>query len=71
MGNEKLRIKKLFALSSENRKFSFPLPLKHSIKIGKREYEVKLKADEKLRYVHIVEKSQIPCRNFTLKPEQI
>ena len=28
MANEKLQIKKLYALSSENRKFSFSLPLK-------------------------------------------
>jgi biotin carboxyl carrier protein len=48
MVNEKPQIKKLFALSSENRKFSFSLPLKQAIKIGKREYEVKLKSDEKL-----------------------
>lgn len=48
MPDEKPQIKKLYALSSENRKFSFTLPLKHSIKIGEREYEVKLKADEKL-----------------------
>jgi biotin carboxyl carrier protein len=47
MANDKLRINKLYALSSENRKFSFSLPLKHTIKIGKRDYEVKLKADEK------------------------
>lgn len=47
MANDKLQKKKLYALSSENRQFSFNLPLKHSIKIGKREYEVKLKADEK------------------------
>ena len=47
MANKKLQIKKLYALSSENRKFSFTLPLKHSIRIGKRDYEVKLKADEK------------------------
>jgi len=47
MPNDKLQIKKLYALSSENRKFSFSLPLKHSIKIGKRNYEVKLKQDEK------------------------
>lgn len=47
MANDKLQIKKLYALSSENRKFSFSLPLKHTIKIGKRDYEVKLKADEK------------------------
>ena len=47
MANDKLQIKKLFALSSENKKFSFSIPLKHSIRIGKRDYEVKLKADEK------------------------
>ncbi len=44
--NSKLKIDKLFALSSEGRKFSFPLPLKNKIKIGKREYIVQLKADE-------------------------
>jgi glutaconyl-CoA/methylmalonyl-CoA decarboxylase subunit gamma len=47
MANEKPQIKKLYTLSSENRKYSFSLPLKHSIRIGKREYEVKLKTDEK------------------------
>jgi biotin carboxyl carrier protein len=47
MANDKLNIKKLYALSSENKRFCFPQPLKHSIRIGKREYEVKLKADEK------------------------
>jgi biotin carboxyl carrier protein len=47
MANDKLQIKKLYALSSENRKFGFSLPLKHTIRIGKREYEVKLKSDEK------------------------
>jgi biotin carboxyl carrier protein len=47
MLKDKLQIKKLYALSSENRKFSFSLPLKHTIKIGKRDYDVKLKADEK------------------------
>ena len=48
MANEKPKINKLYALSSENRKFSFSLPLKHTIRIGKRDYDVKLKADEKL-----------------------
>jgi glutaconyl-CoA/methylmalonyl-CoA decarboxylase subunit gamma len=48
MANEKPQIKKLYALSSENRKFSFSLPLKQNIRIGKRDYEVKLKSDEKL-----------------------
>ena len=47
MAKDKLQIKKLYALSSENRKFSFTLPLKHTIRIGKRDYDVKLKADEK------------------------
>ena len=47
MANDKLQIKKLHALSSENRKFSFSMPLKQTIRIGKRDYEVKLKADEK------------------------
>jgi biotin carboxyl carrier protein len=47
MANDKLNIKKLYALSSEKRKYSFSLPLKHTIRIGKRDYEVKLKSDEK------------------------
>ncbi len=45
--NDKLRLKKLYALSSENRKFSFSLPLKNKIRIGKRDYVVQLRADEK------------------------
>lgn len=47
MSNDKLHIKKLYALSSEKRKFSFSLPLKQAIKIGKRNYEVQLKSDDK------------------------
>jgi biotin carboxyl carrier protein len=47
MTKEKSPLKKLHALSSENRKFSFSLPLKETIKIGKRNYEVKLKSDDK------------------------
>ena len=47
MAHRKLQITKLFALSSENRKFSFSIPLKHTIRIGKRDYDVKLKADDK------------------------
>jgi glutaconyl-CoA/methylmalonyl-CoA decarboxylase subunit gamma len=47
MVNDKPQIKKLYALSSENRKFSFSLPLKQKIRIGKRDYEVKLKSDDK------------------------
>ena len=47
MTKEKSPLKKLHALSSENRKYSFSLPLKETIRIGKRNYEVKLKSDEK------------------------
>jgi len=47
MPKDKTEITRLHALSSENRKFSFPLPLKHSVKIGNRNYEVKLKQDDK------------------------
>lgn len=48
MTKEKSPLKRLHALSSENRKFSFSLPLKETIRIGNRNYEVKLKSDEKL-----------------------
>jgi biotin carboxyl carrier protein len=44
---DKLRINKLYTLSSDNRKFSFSLPLKNRIRIGKRDYVVQLKADDK------------------------
>ena len=47
MANDKLKIDRLYALSSESKRFCFSQPLKHSIRIGKREYEVKLKSDEK------------------------
>jgi biotin carboxyl carrier protein len=47
MVNDKPHINKLYALSSEKRKYSFSLPLKHTIRIGKRDYDVKLKSDEK------------------------
>jgi glutaconyl-CoA/methylmalonyl-CoA decarboxylase subunit gamma len=47
MSYSKPSIKKLYALSSENKRYCFSQPLKHSIRIGKREYEVKLKSDEK------------------------
>lgn len=46
--NDKIKIDKLYALSSENRKFSFKLPLKNKIRIGKRDYIVQLRSDEKL-----------------------
>lgn len=44
--NDNLKIKKLYALSSENRKFTFQVPLKNKIRIGKRDYIVRLKSDE-------------------------
>ncbi len=47
MTADKPDIRKLYALSSENKRFCFSQPLKHSIRIGKREYDVKLKSDEK------------------------
>jgi biotin carboxyl carrier protein len=47
MEKDNLQIKKLYTLSSGNRKFSFSLPLKNTIRIGKRNYEVQLKQDEK------------------------
>lgn len=47
MSGNKLKINKLHTLSSEKKKYTFSLPLKHAIRIGKRDYEVKLKADEK------------------------
>jgi biotin carboxyl carrier protein len=47
MTHDRPHIKKLYALSSENRKFGFSMPLKQTIRIGKRDYEVKLKSDDK------------------------
>ena len=45
--NDKPRIDKLYTLTSEKKKFSFSLPLKNKIKIGRRVYEVQLKSDDK------------------------
>lgn len=47
MTGERPDINKLHVLSSEKRRYNFLLPLKQSIRIGKREYEVKLKSDDK------------------------
>lgn len=47
MINKRLNFNKLYALSSEDKTFCFPIPLKQTIRIGKRDYEVKLKSDEK------------------------
>ncbi len=46
MSNEKLKHKKLYAVSEENT-FGFDIPLKKSIRIGKRDYEIQIKNDEK------------------------
>jgi glutaconyl-CoA/methylmalonyl-CoA decarboxylase subunit gamma len=46
--NDKLKITKLYALSPEKKKFAFTIPLKDKIRIGKRDYTVQLKNDEKL-----------------------
>jgi glutaconyl-CoA/methylmalonyl-CoA decarboxylase subunit gamma len=47
MAKNKLKIDRLYTLSSENKRFCFPQPLKHFIRIGKQDYEVKLKTDDK------------------------
>jgi biotin carboxyl carrier protein len=47
MLKDKFNIRRLYALSSGNKRFCFPQPLKHSIRIGSRDYEVKLKSDDK------------------------
>ncbi len=47
MTGERPDINKLHVLSSEKRRYTFSLPLKQSIRIGKREYDVRLKSDDK------------------------
>jgi biotin carboxyl carrier protein len=44
---EKIKYKKLYALSYGGRKHTFNIPLKESIKIGKRVYEITIKSDDK------------------------
>ncbi|MBM3421341.1 MAG: acetyl-CoA carboxylase biotin carboxyl carrier protein subunit [Bacteroidetes bacterium] len=44
---EKIKHKKLYALSQTDKKHIFSIPLRESIKIGKREYPIFLKSDEK------------------------
>jgi len=60
--NDKLQIKKLYALSSENRKFSFLLALKNKIRIGKRDYLVQLKADENMALISCGKTGNIQLR---------
>jgi biotin carboxyl carrier protein len=57
MKTDKPEIKKLYALSSEGRKFSFSLPLKNIIKINKREYRIELREDEKYG-IHVLWKNR-------------
>ncbi len=57
MAAEKPEIKKLYALTSEGRKYSFNMPLKKTVKIGKREYNIELREDD--RYgIHILWKNR-------------
>jgi glutaconyl-CoA/methylmalonyl-CoA decarboxylase subunit gamma len=44
---DKIKYKKLYSISLTGKKHTFNIPLKDSIRIGKREYEITLKSDEK------------------------
>lgn len=44
---DKIKHKKLYALNQAQKKQTFSIPLRESIKIGKREYPITLKADDK------------------------
>ncbi|MFO7574432.1 MAG: acetyl-CoA carboxylase biotin carboxyl carrier protein subunit [Bacteroidales bacterium] len=44
---ERIKHKKLYALSQGQKRLSFRIPLKESIRIGKRDYSIMLKSDEK------------------------
>jgi biotin carboxyl carrier protein len=57
MNAEKPELKKLFALSSDGRKYSFTLPLKNVIRIGKRDYNIELREDEKYG-IHVLWKNR-------------
>jgi len=57
MTADKPEIKKLHALTQEGKKYSFNLPLKNSVKIGKREYTIELREDEK-HGVHVLWKNR-------------
>ncbi len=47
MTTHKPEIKKLHALNSESEVFTFNLPLKNIVKVGKHEYTIELREDEK------------------------
>jgi len=57
MTAEKPEIKKLHALSQEGKKYTFPLPLRNIIKLGKREYNIELREDEKYG-IHVLWKNR-------------
>ena len=61
--------KKLYALS-ETKKFGFVLPFKHSIKIGKREYEIKLKEDEKFGTYILWKNRRYPVEVIKSRPNK-
>ncbi|HSO77770.1 MAG TPA: biotin/lipoyl-containing protein [Bacteroidales bacterium] len=50
-------IKKLHALTHEGKKYSFSLPLRNVIKIGKREYTIELREDDKYG-IHVLWKNR-------------
>ena len=54
---ENPEIKKLHALSGEGKNYSFNLPLKNAVRIGKREYSIELREDEK-HGVHVLWKNR-------------
>lgn len=57
MNPQKPVIKKLHALTNEGKKYSFTLPLKNVIKVGKREYTIELREDD--RYgIHVLWKNR-------------
>ena len=57
MKPDKPAIKKLFAISTEGKKFQFTLPLKNVIRVNGRDYNVELHEDEKYG-IHVLWKNR-------------
>lgn len=57
MKPDKPAIKKLYAISTEGRKFQFTLPLKNVIRVNGRDYSVELREDEKYG-IHVLWKNR-------------
>jgi biotin carboxyl carrier protein len=57
MKPDKPAIKKLFAISTEGKKFQFTLPLKNVIRVNGRDYNVELREDEKYG-IHVLWKNK-------------